>query len=238
MKLDILAFGAHPDDVELGCSGTILHHNKLGLKTGIIDLTRGELGTRGSADLRLKEAQNAAGILGVQVRENLFFADGFFNSDQYHLLQVIKKIRHYKPAIVLCNAMADRHPDHGRAGKLISDACFYSGLIKIETDLDGSPQEHWRPDAVYHYVQDRYIKPDIAIDITDYMDKKTEAILAFSSQFYNPDSNEPETPISGKNFLDIVKSRAADFGRPIGAKYAEGYTVERYIGVNNLLEIK
>lgn len=237
MKLDILAFGAHPDDVELGCSGTILHHNSLGAKSGIIDLTRGELGTRGNADLRLKEAQNAAEILGVQVRENLFFADGFFNTDQYHLLQVIKKIRHYKPQIVLCNAMADRHPDHGRAGKLISDACFYSGLIKIKTDLDGSPQEHWRPTAVYHYIQDRYIKPDIAIDITNFMDKKTEAILAFSSQFYNPASTEPETPISGKDFLEVVKSRASDFGRPIGARYAEGFTAERFVGVNNLLDL-
>ncbi|MDQ3192490.1 MAG: bacillithiol biosynthesis deacetylase BshB1 [Bacteroidota bacterium] len=237
MIIDILAFGAHPDDVELGCSGTILHHNKLGLKTGIIDLTRGELGTRGNADLRLQEAQNAAEILGVKVRENLFFADGFFTSDQYHLLQVIKKIRHYKPTIVLCNAMQDRHPDHGRAGKLISDACFYSGLLKIETDLDGTAQEKWRPKVVYHYIQDRYIKPDFAIDISDFMEKKTEAILAFSSQFYNPDSNEPESPISGKDFLDVVKARAADFARPIGAKFAEGFTVERHIGVNNLMDL-
>ena len=238
MDLDILAFGAHPDDVELGCSGTILSHHNLGFKIGIIDLTRGELGTRGNADLRLKEAQIAASILGVKVRENLFFADGFFNADQYHLLEVIKKIRHYRPKIVLCNAFVDRHPDHGRAGKLVSDACFYAGLRRIETDLDGSPQEVWRPNAVYHYVQDRHIKPDIAVDITPYFDKKMEAILAFSSQFYSPESDEPETPISGKGFLELVKGRACDFGRQIGASYAEGFTVERVIGVNNLLDLK
>ncbi|HET6245037.1 MAG: bacillithiol biosynthesis deacetylase BshB1 [Bacteroidetes bacterium] len=238
MKLDILAFGAHPDDVELGCSGTILHHNSLGLQTGIIDLTRGELGTRGNADLRVKEAQKAAEILEVKVRENLLFADGFFNTDQYHLLQVIKKLRHYKPKVVLCNAMSDRHPDHGRAGKLISDACFYSGLIKIETNMNGFPQEAWRPDSVYHYVQDRYIKPDIAIDITAFMEQKTTAILAFSSQFFNPDSIEPQTPISGEDFLEVVKSRAADFGRQIGVRYAEGYTVERLIGVNSFFDLK
>ncbi|MBA3898655.1 MAG: bacillithiol biosynthesis deacetylase BshB1 [Bacteroidetes bacterium] len=247
MKLDLLAFGVHPDDVELGCGGTILAHLELGYKAGIIDLTRGELGTRGTADLRLKEAQKAAKILGVEIRENLFFADGFFTTDQYNLLQVIKKLRQYKPEIVLCNAPSDRHPDHGRASKLVSDACFYAGLIKIETlqdDLpheslpqDGLPQQVWRPKAVYHYIQDRYLKPDIVVDVTPFMDKKVEAILAFSSQFFNPESNEPETPISSREFLDAVKSRAIDYGRQIGGKYGEGFQVERYVGVKNLFDL-
>jgi N-acetylglucosamine malate deacetylase 1 len=237
MKLDILAFGVHPDDVELGCSGTILSHIKQGYKAGIIDLTRGELGTRGNADLRVEEAQKASEILGISARENLFFADGFFSDDQYHLLQVIKKIRHYQPEIVFCNAPSDRHPDHGRAAKLVSDACFYSGLIKIHTDQDGLSQEAWRPKVVYHYIQDRYLKPDLVVDVTPFMEKKFEAIMAFSSQFFNPESDEPETPISSKDFIDVVNSRAMDYGRQIGVKFGEGFVAERYVGVKNLFDL-
>jgi N-acetylglucosamine malate deacetylase 1 len=237
MKLDILAIGVHPDDVELGCAGTILVHNLLGFKTGILDLTRGELGTRGDAEKRAEEATNSAKILQVGIRENLSFADGFFQNDQQHVLQVIKKIRQYQPEIVLCNAFRDRHPDHGRAGKLISDACFYSGLIKITTELEGKALQAWRPKAVYHYIQDRYLKPDFVVDITNQMDKKFEAIMAFSSQFYNPESKEPDTPISSKEFLEVVKSRAMDFGRQIGVSYAEGFVAERYLGVKNLFDL-
>jgi N-acetylglucosamine malate deacetylase 1 len=237
MKLNLLAIGVHPDDVELGCSGTILKHISLGYSAGIIDLTKGELGTRGTADLRLIEAENAAKILGVKIRENLGFADGFFQNDQAHLLPLIEKIRLYQPDIVLCNAFEDRHPDHGRAGKLISDACFYSGLLKIVTQVNGVNQNPWRPKAVYHYIQDRYQKPDLVVDITGFLETKFDSIRAFSSQFYNPDSKEPATPISGEEFFEVVKSRAIDYGRQIGVKYAEGFVAERYVGVNNLFDL-
>jgi bacillithiol biosynthesis deacetylase BshB1 len=232
MKLDILAFGAHPDDVEISAAGTILKHIDLGYKCGIIDLTRGELGTRGSGELRLQEAERAKGILGIEARENLGFADGFFEIDREHQLPIIKMIRKYRPEIVLANSVHDRHPDHGKAAKLVADACFLAGLIKIETGQDA-----WRPKAVYHYIQDEYIHPDLTIDITPYFDKKIEAILAFSSQFFNPDSNEPDTPISGKEFLDFLRGRAMTYGRPIGAELAEGFTAARNIGVRNLIDL-
>lgn len=237
MKLDILAFAAHPDDVELSCSGTILKHMAQGKKTGVIDITSGELGTRGNSELRLKEAEKATQILQLSARENLGFADGFFINDKMHQMEIIKRIRYYKPEIVLCNAIQDRHPDHGRAAKLVSEACFFSGLIKMETEFNGGRQDVWRPKAVYHYIQDRYIKPDFVVDISGFFEKKQEAILAFSSQFYNSESDEPDTPISGPEFMDFIKARASDFGRPIGVKYAEGFTVERYIGVNNLFDL-
>jgi N-acetylglucosamine malate deacetylase 1 len=237
MKLNILAIGVHPDDVELGCSGSILKHISLGYTVGIIDLTKGELGTRGNAELRFKEALEAAKILGVTVRENLGYADGFFQNDQQHLLPLIEKIRFYQPDIVFGNAFTDRHPDHGRAGKLISDACYCSGLLKVETFHDETRQLPWRPKAVYHYVQDRYQRPDIVVDITEFLEKKFESIKAFSSQFYNPDSKEPVTPISGEEFFEVVKSRAIDYGRQIGVKYAEGFVAERYVGVNNLFDL-
>lgn len=233
-KLDILAIGVHPDDVELGCSGTILKHIAQGKKIGILDLTKGELGSRGSGELRIVEAQNSAKILGVEVRENLGYADGFFKNDKEHQLGIIKILRKYQPDIVLANAPKDRHPDHGRASQLISEACFYSGLIKIETNLNGESQGVWRPKAVYHYIQDRYLKPDFVVDVTEFLDKKMEAILTFSSQFYNPNSEEPQTPISSKEFLEFVQARMENFGRDIGVKYAEGYTVERVIGVNDI----
>jgi bacillithiol biosynthesis deacetylase BshB1 len=234
MKLDVLAIGVHPDDVELGCSGTILKLISQGKKVGILDLTKGELGSRGSADLRMVEANNAAEILGVEVRENLGYADGFFVNDKEHQLGIIKMIRKYQPDIVLANAPRDRHPDHGRASELVSESCFYSGLLKIETEIDGVSQEHWRPKAVYHYIQDRYLDPDFLIDVTGFEDKKMEAILAFSSQFFNPDSSAPETPISGKNFLEFVKARMANYGRDIGVDYAEAYTTERAIGIEDI----
>lgn len=237
MKLDILAIGVHPDDIELSCGGTILKHIALGKKCGIVDLTSGELGTRGSGELRLVEAANAAKILGVSVRDNLGMADGFFKNDKEHQLEIIKKIREYQPEIILCNAASDRHPDHGRASALVSEACFYSGLMRIETQLNSVNQKAWRPKAVYHYIQDRQLKPDFVIDITAFVEKKMEAIQAFKSQFYNPDSNEPESPISMKNFFDVVKGKMTVFGRDAGFEYAEGFTVERTIGVENLFEL-
>ncbi|WP_369048563.1 bacillithiol biosynthesis deacetylase BshB1 [Tenacibaculum sp. UWU-22] len=234
MKLDILAFGAHPDDVELGCSATLAKEISLGKKVGIIDLTLGELGTRGSATIRKQEADKAAEILGVSIRENLGFADGFFVNDKEHQLAIIKIIRKYQPEIVLCNAVDDRHIDHPKASKLVSNACFLSGLLKIETMLDGVQQEKWRPPKVYHYIQWKNIEPDFVVDVTNFMDKKKEAVLAYSSQFYNPKSNEPETPITSKNFIDSIIYRAQDLGRIVGVEYAEGYTVERYVAVNDL----
>jgi len=237
MKLDILAIGVHPDDVELSCSGTILKHIALGKKCGIVDLTSGELGTRGSGELRLVEAANAAKIMGVSVRDNLGMADGFFKNDKEHQLEIIKKIREYQPEIILCNAISDRHPDHGRASALVSEACFYSGLMRVETQLNSVNQKAWRPKAVYHYIQDRQLKPDFVVDITAFVGKKMEAIQAFKSQFYNPDSTEPESPISMKNFFDVVKGKMTVFGRDAGFEYAEGFTVERTIGVENLFEL-
>ncbi len=237
-KLDILAIGVHPDDVELSCSGTLLKHIEQGRKVGILDLTKGELGSRGSATLRLKEAENAAQIIGIEVRENLGLADGFFEINKEHQIAIIKIIRKYQPDVVLANAITDRHPDHGRAAKLISDACFYSGLVKVETGLDGIKQDKWRPKAVYHYIQDRYIKPDFVVDVTPYVEKKMEAIQAFSSQFYDPESKEPETPISGKEFLDFIKSRMRNMGRDAGFEYAEGFTTHRPVGVDDILALK
>ena len=234
MKLDILAFGAHPDDVELGCAGTILKEVSLGKKVGIVDLTRGELGTRGTAETRDQEAKDAAKILGVLVRENLGLRDGFFVNDEKHQLEVIKMIRKYKPEIVLCNAIDDRHIDHGKGSKLVSDACFLSGLIKIETQLDGSYQDAWRPKLVYHYIQWKDLKPDFVVDVTGFMDKKVESLMAYKSQFFDPNSDEPTTPIATKNFQDSILYRAQDLGRLINSEYAEGFTVERYLAVNSL----
>ena len=234
MKLDILAFGAHPDDVELGCSGTILKEIALGKTVGIIDLTRGELGTRGSADLRDQEAAAAAQILGVSIRENLRFRDGFFTNDEAHQLEVIKMIRKYQPEIVLCNAIDDRHIDHAKGSQLVSDACFLSGLMKIETQLDEQAQQAWRPKLVYHYIQWNDIKPDFVVDITGFTDKKVASILAYKSQFHDPNSNEPESPITSKNFLESLNYRTQDLGRLVGVEHAEGFTVERYLAVNSL----
>lgn len=238
MKLDILAFGAHPDDVELGCSGTIAKEVSLGKKVGIIDLTRGELGTRGSVAIRNEESAKASEILGVTVRENLDMRDGFFVNDEAHQLKVIQAIRKYQPDVVLCNAITDRHIDHGKGSKLVSDACFLSGLIQIKTELNGEAQQAWRPKVVYHYIQWQTIEPDFAVDITGYMDKKMESVLAYTSQFYDPKSNEPDTPIASKNFLDSIRYRAQDLGRLVGLEYAEGFTTERYVTVDSIGDLK
>ena len=234
MKLDILAFGAHPDDVELGCGATIAKEISLGKKVGIIDLTRGELGTRGSAEIRAVEAKNAGEILGISVRENLGFADGFFVNDKEHQLEVIKIIRKYQPEIVLCNAIEDRHIDHGKGSKLVSDACFLSGLLKIETNFDEKEQEKWRPKQVYHYIQWKNIEPDFVVNVTGFMDKKVDAVKAYATQFYDPKSNEPETPITSKNFINSILYRANDLGRLIGVADGEGFTAERYPAVESL----
>ncbi|MDP5027819.1 MAG: bacillithiol biosynthesis deacetylase BshB1 [Flavobacterium sp.] len=238
MKLDILAFGAHPDDVELGCSGTIAKEVSLGKKVGIIDLTRGELGTRGSVEIRNSESAKASEILGVTVRENLDMRDGFFLNDEAHQLKIIEMIRKYKPEMILCNAISDRHIDHGKGSKLVSDACFLSGLVKIETELNGEKQQAWRPKVVYHYIQWQTIEPDFVVDISQFIDKKMESVLAYSSQFYDPNSKEPVSPITSKNFLDSVKYRAQDLGRLVGVEYAEGFTTERYLAVNSLGDLK
>jgi bacillithiol biosynthesis deacetylase BshB1 len=234
MKLDILAFAAHPDDIELACSGTILKQISLGYKVGIVDLTKGELGTRGSAAIRSQESAAASNILGIQVRENLEFRDGFFEINEEHLLPIISMIRKYQPEIILANAANDRHPDHKRGGDLVARANFLSGLLKIKT----GEQKHWRAKVVYRYIQDNFIEPDFVVDITGFEQTKIEAIKAFKSQFFDPESTEPATPISREDFIDFITGRAKQFGRPINAEYGEGFTVERYVGVNELFDLK
>lgn len=237
MKLDILAVGVHPDDVELAAAGTIMKHIDLGYKVGILDLTEGQLGSRGSGDIRLQEARDAGEVMGLDVRVNLGMDDGWFRNDKESKLAIIRQLRHFKPDIVLCNAIRDRHPDHGRASNLVSEACFYSGLVKIETEWEGSVQEQWRPKAVYHYIQDREIKPDFVVDISKYIDRKIEAIMCFKTQFYNPDSKEPNTPISSKAFLDLVSAKGRIYGRDISTDYAEAFTIERNMGIEDLTKL-
>jgi bacillithiol biosynthesis deacetylase BshB1 len=232
-KLDVLAFGVHPDDVELGCSGTLLVAIAEGKKVGIVDLTRGELGTRGTAEIRALEAASAAKVLGITIRENLEIADGFFQNDEFHQRKVIEVIRKYQPEIVLCNAPEDRHPDHGRSAKLVSDAAFLSGLRKIETVLGDELQQPWRPKYVFHYLQDRFLQPDFVVDISDYMDKKLESVISYATQFFNPLLNEPQTYISSPEFLETVKARAMMLGKRIGVKFAEGYISEKMIGIKS-----
>ncbi len=238
IKLDILAVGVHPDDVELSCAGTLLRQISLGNTVGLLDLTLGELGTRGSAAIRTQEAMNAAKMMGALVREQLDLEDGFFVQNRDNLLKTIRIIRKYRPEIVLANAIEDRHPDHGRAAKLTAEACFLSGLIKIDTyDTEGVLQKAWRPKVVYHYIQDRSLKPDFAIDISDFVDKKFELIMAYKSQFFNADSSEPMTPISSPAFLDSIRGKDAVYGRYMGVAYAEGYNVARTIGVKDLFDL-
>lgn len=237
MKLDILAIGAHPDDVEMSCGATLAKEIANGKKVGIIDLTRGELGTRGSAEIRDEEAKNAAKILGVVMRYNMEFADGFFENNHVTQLEVIKMIRKYKPEIVLCNAIEDRHIDHGKGSKLVSDACFLSGLRKIETIHEGNHQAAWRPKQVYHYIQWNEITPDFVVDVTGFMEQKLEAVFAYKSQFYDAQSNEPETPISSKNTMDSLSYRNQNLGRLIGVEFAEGFTAERPVAVNSLEDL-
>jgi bacillithiol biosynthesis deacetylase BshB1 len=233
MKVDILVFGAHPDDVELGCGGTVIKLVEQGKKVGIIDLTRGELGTRGTAQSRKVECENATKILGVAVRKNMDFKDGFFKDDEAHKLALIKKIREYCPEIVIANASTDRHPDHGRASQIVVDACFLSGLEKVNTK-----QKVWRPKAIYHYIQFNHLQPDFVIDISRQMEKKIEAVKAYKTQFYNSDSKETETIISKKGFLESVKYRAQDLGRQANCEYAEGFIAHQMLKVDSFFDIK
>lgn len=236
-KLDILAIAAHPDDVELAASGTLAKHIAEGKTVGILDLTRGELGTRGTPELRDKEAAAASSILGLTARHNLDLGDGWFENNRVNKRAIIKVLRKYQPDVVLCNAITDRHIDHGRGSQLASEACFLSGLRKIETQLDGKTQEAWRPKAVYHYIQDRWIEPDFVIDITEHFETKMQAIMAYKSQFHNPDSTEPQTPISSPEFMEYLTARASHFGRIIGKRYGEGFTVEHAPGVNSFFDL-
>ncbi len=233
MKLDILAFGVHPDDVELGCAGTIMGALAEGKKVGVVDLTRGELGTRGTAETRRQEAAAASAIMGLTIRENLGMADGFFQNDEAHQRRVIEVIRKYQPDIVLANAPEDRHPDHGRSAKLVADAAFLAGLRKIETMVNGEPQEAWRPTYVFHYIQDRFIQPSFVVDITAYMDRKIESVLAYTTQFNSTGGDEPQTYISSPQFLETVKARAMMLGKRIGVGYAEGYITEKILGISS-----
>ncbi len=238
MKLDILAIGVHPDDIELSCSGTLLHHIALGHKVGLLDLTRGELGSRGTAETRDEEAADSARIMGALVRENLRMADGFFTHNEENMRSIAQVIRKYQPEIILANALSDRHPDHGRAAKLVNDACFISGLLKVETtDGDGKPQKHWRPKALYHYIQDHNLEPDFVVDISPYIDKKEELILAFKTQFYTPGQTGPKTPISGKDFFEFLRAKARTYGRHAGYDYGEGFNVSRIPGVRDLFDL-
>lgn len=233
MKVDILAIGAHPDDVELGCGGTIAKMISEGKTVAIIDLTKGELGTRGTDKTRKQEAADAAKILGISARENLEMKDGFLQNSEEYQMRIVKMIRKYRPEIVLANATDDRHPDHAKAAKLVSDACFLSGLKKIETVLDGKNQEFWRPKHVFHFIQWKEIEPDFVIDISDFMEKKIEACMAYKTQFYNPESKEPVTPIATKDFLESLTYRAQNLGRLSGCTYAEGFTAEKMIALKN-----
>ncbi len=240
MKLDILAIGAHPDDIELGAGATIAKEISNGKSVGIIDLTRGELGTRGTAETRDAEAEDAKNILGAKFRINMEFADGFFVNDKEHQLELIKMIRKFRPDIVLCNAINDRHIDHSKGSSLVSDACFLSGLVKVDTKWDNDDdewQEPWRPKHVYHYIQWKNIAPDFVVDVSGFMDKKLEAVFAYKTQFHKQGSNEPVTPISTTNFRDSITYRAQDLGRLIGTEHGEGFTVERYVAVKSLYNL-
>jgi len=240
MKIDILAVGIHPDDVELSASGTLLRQADQGYSFGLLDLSLGELGSRGSAALRTEEARAAAQILGAAFREQLDLPDGFFAHSPENMLKIIRVIRQHQPRIVLCNAPDDRHPDHGRAARLVADACFYSGLIKIgTTDAEGNAQAPWRPASVFHYIQDKQLVPDFVVDITPYFEKKMQAILAFGSQFFDPNqpNDGPRTPISGKDFLDFMEAKARVFGRPAQAQYAEGFMLTRTPAVRDLFDL-
>ena len=238
MKLDILVFAAHPDDAELSCSGTLAKHVTLGKKVGIVDLTRGELGTRGSAEIRDQEAAESAKVLQLTARHNLRMADGFFAYNRENQIKIVEQVRRFQPEMVFLNAVEDRHPDHAKGARLQSDAVFLSGLRKIETTWEGSAQEAWRPKQVFHYIQDYYIKPDVIVDVSDHWETKMNSIKAYKSQFYDPNSKEPESPISSKEFIDNLEGRALQMGRLIGAKYGEGFTTPRTIGVDNLFDLK
>lgn len=236
-QVDILAFGAHPDDVELSASGTIMMHIAQGKKVAIVDLTQGELGSRGTIETRYEEAEAASKVLGLSGRVNLKMQDGLFQINEENKRLIIEQIRRFRPKVVLANAIKDRHPDHARGAQLVAEACFLAGLVKFESKWNGEEQEAWRPKAVYHYIQDEYIHPDFVCDVTAVYERKMESIMAYKTQFYNPDSTEPETPISSKHFMDFLSARMTEFGRRIGVKYAEGFTVNRIPGVKDITEL-
>ncbi|MFM7681998.1 MAG: bacillithiol biosynthesis deacetylase BshB1 [Bacteroidota bacterium] len=238
MKLDILAFAAHPDDAEIAAAGTLLKYIREGKSAGIIDLTEGELGTRGTVQTRYEEAETSAKLLGLSARENLRIKDGFFEHTEENKRLIIQQIRRFQPEIVLANSILDRHPDHARAAKLVADSCYLAGLRKIETVWEGNPQEAFRPRLVLHYIQDYYIQPNFVVDVSEFMDKKIEVIKAYKTQFYNPESIEPSTPISGEEFFDFLKGRMMSIGRPAGMKYAEGFTIDRIFGVKDLYDLR
>ena len=238
LKLDILVLASHPDDAELGCGGTIAKHIALGHRVGVIDFTRGELGTRGTVQTRDAEALESSKILGLSIRENLNFRDGFFQNDEAHQIEVARVIRKYQPEIVLANAVYDRHPDHGKGAGLSFDSCFIAGLAKVETSDAATKQLPWRPKALYHFIQSQYIQPDFIVDISEHWEKKMDAIRAFKTQFYDPQSKEPETYISNPLFMNLLESRAQEFGHAIGVKFGEGFTVRRSIGVDNLFSLR
>ena len=234
MKLDLLVFAAHPDDAELACSGTIAAHVAGGYKCGVIDLTRGEMGTRGNVDLRMKEAAKSSEILGLSIRENLAFEDVKFSNDWDHQIEIVKVIRKFRPEVVLANAVRDRHPDHGRSAALLREAFFKAGLLKIETEFEGEQQIPFRPRHLYHYIQNDYVEPSFIVDVSNFWDKKMGSIMAFESQFYNPESDEPVTFISSSNFLQSIEARAKEFGHRIGVKYGEGFTASNTPGISDL----
>jgi bacillithiol biosynthesis deacetylase BshB1 len=238
MKVDILAFAAHPDDIELSASGTIMKHIAMGKTVAIVDLTQGEMGSRGTIETRYSEAEDASNIMGLSARVNLKMADGFFEISTENKIKIIEQLRYFQPDIVLANATSDRHPDHGRGSQLVSEACFLSGLLKIETTLNGVNQQKWRPKSVYHYIQDHYIKPDFVVDVSEFIERKIDSILAYKTQFFNPEDKGPKTPISGEDFLEFLKGRWREYGRAIGADYAEGFTVERTLGVEDITKLK
>ncbi|MCG8319759.1 MAG: bacillithiol biosynthesis deacetylase BshB1 [Cytophagales bacterium] len=237
MKLDILVFAAHPDDAELSCSGTIISHVKQGKKVGMVDFTKGELSTRGNPEIRMEEARQATEILGLSIRENLGFEDIHFKNDKAHQLEVLKMIRKYQPEIVLANAIEDRHPDHPKASQLAVQSCFMAGLKMIETTLNGVKQAAWRPVAVYHYIQSNFIKPDIIVDVSEHWEQRMASVRAFRSQFFDPDNKEPETFISSPQFMQLLEARATEYGKSIGVKYGEGFTVNQNIGVRSLFDL-
>ncbi len=237
MKLDILVIAAHPDDAELSAGGTIIANVAKGRKVGIVDLTRGEMGTRGTPEIRLKEAAAAAEIMGVTLRDNLEFEDAFFTNDREHQLAIVRKIRAYQPELVIANAVSDRHPDHGKGSALISQACFISGLKRVETEVDGVQQEAWRPKNVYHMIQSNFIDPDFVVDVSDHWEKKMAAVRAYKSQFFDPDNKEPDTFISTPAFMNLIESRGVEMGQPVGFSYAEGFTIEKRMGIKDLFEL-
>lgn len=238
MKLDILAFGAHPDDVEISMGGTILKYTAQGKKTGIVDLTEGELGTRGNVETRYAEAEASSKFMGIESRVNLQMKDGFFQHNEENLMKIIEQIRRFKPEIVFANSITDRHPDHAKGAKLVAEAAYLSGLTKIKSSWLGVEQEAYRPRLTLHYIQDFFIEPHIVFDVSSFMEQKIEAIKCYKTQFYNPNSDEPDTPISGKDFFDFLRGRMKEFGRPIGAEYAEGFTSNKFIGITDLFQLK